>query len=219
MTHNAPSTLTNVSTREGDDVNSLEGGKRARRASFLQRTTTSPLSRVRVTRVFTKCSSLRSSCSLSLLARNHFPMDSRRRRTKKKKSELIKKSTYPRHPINQTTFVREGGEKDRRRKSGENNDHCWLPPINAITQKCIRVRWTQLGEMPETGAKCVLARNKEFSRVGGGIGEERRESQRGNEDGGWEAVGADLGYLHIMQPTQLRFRGCTCNCRHMHAYH
>lgn len=112
MTHNAPSTLTNVSTREGDDVNSLKGGKRARRASFLQRTTTSPLSRVRVTRVFTKCSSLRSSCSLSLLARNHFPMDSRRRRTKKKKSELIKKSTYPRHPINQTTFV--GGKEGRK---------------------------------------------------------------------------------------------------------
>lgn len=116
MTHNAPSTLTNVSTREGDDVNSLEGGKRARRASFLQRTTTSPLSRVRVTRVFTKCSSLRSSCSLSPLARNHFPMDSRRRRTKKKKSELIKKSTYPRHPINQTTFV---GGKEGRKIDGE----------------------------------------------------------------------------------------------------
>lgn len=57
--------------------------------------------------------------------------------------------------------------------------------------------------------------------AGGMEGEEKkrereRESQRGNEDGGWEAVGADLGYLHIMQPTQLRFRGCTCDCRHMH---
>lgn len=50
-------------------------------------------------------------------------------------------------------------------------------------------------------------------------GEEKRDSQRGNEAGGWEAVGADLGYLHIMQPTPLQFRGCTCNLRHMHADH
>lgn len=58
------------------------------------------------------CARRALSLSLSLLARNHFPMDSRRRRTKKKKSELIKKSTYPRHPINQTTFV--GGKEGRK---------------------------------------------------------------------------------------------------------
>lgn len=146
MTHNAPSTLTNVSAREGDDVNS--GGKSWRVEKgldehlFLQRTTTSPLSRVRVTRVFTKCSSL-AALPLSLLARNHFPMDSRRWMKKKEKSQLIKKSTYLRHPINQTTFVegkgREGERSTRRaRKSGGNNDRCWPPPVNAITRKCIR---------------------------------------------------------------------------------
>lgn len=45
-----------------------------------------------------------------------------------------------------------------------------------------------------------------------------RESLKGvTRPVGGEAVGADLGYLHIMQPTPMRFRGCTCASVHMHA--
>lgn len=31
----------------------------------------------------------------------------------------------------------------------------------------------------------------------------KAETKEGNEVNGWEAVGADLGYLYIMQPTLL----------------
>lgn len=73
-----------------------------------------------------------------------------------------------------------GRKIDTTRKSGErereNNDRVWLP-ISAITRKCIGE--LDRSEMPETGAKCVLTRNKEFSRVAGGIeGEEKKKRER-----------------------------------------